>query len=79
MKVFSNMLTSGNSLPDGPTMDQRISFDFTPSSIFVFSLLLMDFSDDGVCKRQSDLFQLNCACGFSKQNLAHFVSTYCVL
>lgn len=56
MKVFSNELTSGKLLPDGPTVDQRIFFDFTPSSIFVFSLLHMDFSDDGVCLRGSQTY-----------------------
>lgn len=56
VKVFSNMLTSGKLLPDGPTMDQRIFFDFAPSSILVFSLLHMNFSDDGVCLRGSQTY-----------------------
>lgn len=77
MKMSSDMLTSGKLLPDGPTMDQRIFFDFTPSSVLVFSLLHMDFLDDGVCLRGR--LQLNGAHEYSKQNLAHLVSSYCVL
>lgn len=60
MKVSSDMLTSGKLLPDGPTMDQRISFDFTPSSILVFSLLHMDFLDGGVCLRGSQTSTERC-------------------
>lgn len=77
MKVSINMLTSGKLLPDGPTTDQRIFFDFNPSSVLVFSLLHMDFLDDGVCLRGR--LQLNGAHEYSKQNLAHLVSSYCVL
>lgn len=48
MKVSANKLTSGNLLPDGPTMDQRMFFGFTLSYILFLSLLHVDFMDDGV-------------------------------
>lgn len=55
MKVSGNKLTSGKLPPDGPTMDQRMFFDFALFSILLFSLLQVDFMDDGVCLRGSQL------------------------
>lgn len=55
MKVSGNKLTLGKLPPDGPTVDQRMFFGFALFSILVFSLLHVDFTDDGVCLRGSQM------------------------